>query len=253
MPSSATPAVVVVDTDDVDDAAVFSAGFLKRYCRKAQRKLAKASLNSVNTVFDDIGNFTLSSPAPYDGDAMTTSLPLGTSQFVGFGNDANGEEYAQTVMCKTKSAEAINFYYPDAHAKEGRGCNVLSKWIVRRVTRALEYSAGITVPPIVYEDFTTYTGPQWVDSSPAPSAYISSVDGKLHIIGKGIFVERLNPSPFIGADKKGVQSCQSIAPAYLLKILQGDVTPPTCDAPPVYSPPTAGPPQGALPWNCVNP
>lgn len=262
-------------------AKVFSSKFLNKYCRKAQKKIAKTKLKAENVLFEDLGTpgipfpppgvpatgFIGSDALPYDG---AEELPLTTTQYVGFGTDNWGDEYAQVVMCKMKSAEALDFYFP-GEATSGNDCSNVNRKIVRKVIKALDndddsdsgdgdwgdsdsdHDGGITVPDIIYDNWLTYTGQQWTDSSPAPVAFYSSADGHLHIVGKELFVARTNPSPFVGPEKKGVDYCQTIAPEYVKKILLGDVTPPTCDPFPEYSPPVGGPPQGPLPWNCQNP
>ena len=107
---------------------------------------------------------------------------------------------------------------------------------------------------IVFEDWITYGGNQWTANSPSPTAYYDTTDGggTLHLVSKSLIVDRTDPSPFVDDDKKGIQYCQVVAPAYLYKILTQAVAPPICDPPPVYEIPTQGPPQ-VIPWDCSNP
>lgn len=257
---------------------VFSNKFLNMYCQTAQKTIAQTPLKSTNVVYEDLGSpgipfpppgvpataFIGSDALPYDG---AENLPLTTTQYVGFGELPNGKDYAQAVMCKMKSAEALDFYYPGS-ATPGNNCAAVSEDVAGRVIAALsdeddsdsdsddgagdDSDDGFTVPVIVHENWATYTGAQWTNSSPAPVAYVSTADGLLHLVGKELFVARADPSPFVGKPKKGVHYCQTIAPKYLKKLLQGKVQAPTCDPPPQYSPPM-GQPQAPLPWNCQNP
>lgn len=181
-------------------------------------------------------------------------LPLTTQQFVGYGLDDKGKDYPQTVMCKMKSWDALDFYYPGA-ASAGADCATVNAdtgaAVIESLTNNNQEPQLIT--EIVYDNWVTFTGQQWTDSAPAPSAYISNADGKLHAVGKQLYVERTNPSPFVPANKKGMDNCQVIAPEYLREVIVGNIQAPTCDAPPVYSPPIFGPPEAPKPWACANP
>ena len=261
-----TVGVIGMATPNVAEASgfLYSNAALNRFCRGAQKIIARTPLRSDNVVYDDLGTpgvpfpppgipatgFIGSDALPYDG---AEELPLTTTQYVGFGTDASGDEYAQTVMCKMKSWDALDFYFP-GKASEGSNCSSINQVTTGLVFLSMLFRGEFPViTDIEFDDWDTFTGQQWTDSSPAPSAYISTTDGKLHLVGKRLYVERTNPSPFVGAPKKGVDYCQVIAPEYLRNILRGDITAPTCDDFPVYSPPVGGPPQGPLPWACANP
>ncbi len=156
-------------------------------------------------------------------------------------------------MCKMKSWDALDSYYPGS-TSAGANCAVVNAQTGAKVMASLTKpnQEPLAVENVVYDNWLTYTGQQWTDSSPAPVAYLSNSDGKLHIVGKELYVARNNPSPFVGAEKKGVNYCQAIAPEYLRKLLLGKITAPKCDAPPVYQQPS-GQPEPPKPWNCANP
>jgi len=240
---------------------VFSAKYLNKYCIVAQGQIANTDLAPQNVIYTDLGTpgspfpppgipatgFIGSDALPYDG---MESLPHTTTQYVGFGTDGGGNHYSQTVMCKMKSWDALNFYYPDS-ASAGSNCANVSEKMAKDVVKQVENdNPGVTAPTIVYDNWVAYTGQQWTDSSPAPTAYISTVDGLLHLVGKELYVPRTNPIPFIGPEKKGVDYCQTVGPDYLGAVILGAVQAPTCDSPPAYSPNPFDP----IPsWNCQNP
>lgn len=256
------------DSDSDATPKVFTNKFLNKYCRKAQKKVAQTSLRADVVIFSDIGSpgvpfpppgipatgFIGSDAAPWDGNE---SADLSVTQYVGYGETANGDDYAQTVMCKMKSAEALNFYYPGS-ATEGNDCSDVNRRIVNKVLNSLyddddsDSDGAVVIPTVVYETWVSFTGQQWTSEAPATTAYTSTDDGLLHIVGKQLFVERTNPSPFVGPEKKGVHYCQTIAPEYVRKLLTGAVAAPTCAAPPAYAPP-AGPPGPVPQWGCPNP
>lgn len=244
---------------------LYSTAAVNRFCKGAQRIIATTELEATNVIWDDLGvagipfpppgtpstGFIGSDALPYDG---AEDLPLTTQQFVGYGLDDKGKDYPQTVMCKMKSWDALDFYYPGA-ASAGADCATVNANTGAAVIESLtnDNQEPQVITEIVYDNWVTFTGQQWTDSSPAPSAYISNADGKLHVVGKQLYVERTNPSPFVPANKKGVDYCQVIAPEYLREVIVGNIQAPTCDAPPVYNPPIFGPPEAPKPWACANP
>ncbi len=108
------------------------------------------------------------------------------------------------------------------------------------------------IDEIIFQEWVTYTGEQWTSQSPTVAAYVNSADSKVYLVGKALYVERTNPIPFIGPEKKGVHYCQVIAPEYLREIIIGKVEPLVCDSPPAYSR-LAGPLQAPKMWGCENP
>lgn len=244
---------------------LYSTAAVNRFCKETQRIIANTDLEATNVIWDDLGvagipfpppgtpstGFIGSDALPYDG---AEELPLTTQQYVGYGLDAAGKDYPQTMMCKMKSWDALDFYYPGS-ASAGSDCAAVNADTGAAVIESLTNNnqEPQVVTEIVYDNWLTFTGAQWTDSSPAPTAYFSNADGKLHIVGKQLYVARTNPSPFVGAAKKGVDYCQVVAPEYLREIIVGNIQAPTCDAPPVYNPPIFGPPEAPKPWACANP
>ena len=244
---------------------------LDNYCTMAQKVIARTKLTSTNAVFEDLGmegipsipngpppsaatGFIASFATPYGLEGEPSDdFPLTTTQHVGYGFTTEGEEYAQTVMCKMKNADALNYHFPLERPKaRQKDCSLINSTVLRQLRALLRGSKrGFVDKNVVFDDWSTFAGNQWTDSSPAPSAYMDSTDGTLHIVAKSLYVDRLDASPFVGPDKKGIQYCQTIAPAYLFKLLTGEVTPPTCDAPPLYEIPQGIP--VVLPWDCANP
>ncbi len=242
---------------------LYSTAAVNRFCKEAQLIIANTPLSANNVVWDELGTpgvpfpppgipatgFIGSDATPYDG---ATDLPLTTQQYVGYGADASGKEYPQVMMCKMKSWDALNYYFPGS-ASAGSNCATINADTGAAVINSLtnDNQEPQVITDIVYDNWSTYAGSQWTNSSPAPVAYISTVDGKLHIVGKQLYVARTNPSPFVGPPKKGVDYCQVIAPEYLREVITGKITAPTCAAPPVYNP--FGPPQAPILWACANP
>ncbi len=241
---------------------LYSTAAVNRFCKRAQRIIARTPLRPRNIIFDDLGSpgipfpppgvpatgFIGSDATPYDG---AEDLPFTTTQYVGYGVYADGGEYPQTIMCKMKSWDALSFYYYGL-AAEGATCSDINVRTYRRVVRSLRRKQRPVVTGVEYDEWVSFTGQQWTSQAPAVTAYTSTADGKVHLVGKALYVERTNPSPFVGPEKKGVHYCQVIAPEYLREIILGNIVPPACGAPPVYAPP-AGPPGPVPQWNCNNP
>jgi hypothetical protein len=241
---------------------LYSTAAVYRFCTSAQQIIANTNMKSENIVWGDLG--TPGSPFPPPGEPATGFIgsdalpydgaedePLTTQQYVGYGMDERGERYPQTMMCKMKSWDALDFYYPDS-ASEGADCSAINQDTATKVINSLAGKEKQVVQGLVFDEWVAHTGQQWTNESPAVTAYTSTVDGKVHIVGKALYVNRLNTLPFIPASKKGVHYCQVIAPEYLKEVITGDVEAPTCDAPPVYSPPV-GPPSPPPIWGCSNP
>lgn len=260
---SACSLLVVLATTGMSEPAsagnargkLYSTAAVNRFCKEAQNIIANTPLEANNIVWDDLGvagppptGFISSDATPYDG---ATDLPLTTQQYVGYGTAADGKEYPQVMMCKMKSWDALAFYYPGS-ASSGSNCASVNAATGAAVINSLTNNnqEPQVITDIVYDNWATFSGAQWTASSPAPVAYISTVDNKLHVVGKQLYVARTNPSPFVGPPKKGVDYCQVIAPEYLRDVITGQVTAPTCAPPPVYVP---GPPQAPIPWACANP
>lgn len=241
---------------------LYSTSAVNRFCKGAQGIIANTTLVPDNILYEDLGmagipfpppgtpstGFIGSDAWPYD---TMEDLPLTTTQHVGYGVDEHGNDYPQTVMCKMKSWDALNFYYPGS-ASSGSSCSTINQDTYVAVLNSLVNAEIPVVTDLVFDEWVTFTGAQWTSQSPSVTAYTSTVDGKVHIVGKPLYVARLNPIPFIGPEKKGVHYCQIIAPEYLRDVITGDIEAPTCDAPPVYLPPV-GPPAPPALWACENP
>jgi len=241
----------------------YSTAAVNRFCKGAQQIIANTSLKSVNTLYDELGTpgipfpppgtpatgFIGSDAQPYDG---AEDLPLTTTQYVGYGYDAKGKDYPQTMMCKMKSWDALDFYDPGS-AAPGATCSDINKDTYESVKNSLVNMETQAVYEVIFDEWVTYSGVQWTSQAPAVTAYTSTVDGMVHIVAKPLYVARLNPTPFIPAEKKGVHYCQVIAPEYLREVITGGITTPTCDAPPVYQPPAGGSPSPPPQWDCQNP
>lgn len=196
---------------------------------------------------------------PHDGGAQDE--PLTTRQYVGMATDTSltpSFAYEQTITCKMKNTQAINRYFPDAgFVAVNHDCAYVARSFVAAALKnyTFDNSATSLMENASYTIWETYAGTQWSDSSPAPVAYINSIDGQLFIVSKQIAVDIAEWSPFVGPDKKGVIYCQFIAPGYAVKIARGHVVPPTCTPPPKYEPPFLPifPPQRPQVWQCTNP
>ena len=242
--------------------------YLDQFCTLAQQVIASTKLTSTNTVFDELGVAGVPFPVPTPSTEFIASistpygpvgdvgydLPLTTTQHVGYGIDPGGEEeYAQTIMCKMKDANALQYHFPQERPRPRyQDCSLISI-VMLRLLRPLLGAHNRHANNIVFDDWITYAGNQWTAESPAPTAYLDNTDeNRLHIVAKSLLVDRTDPSPFVTDERKGIQYCQVVAPAYLYKILTQTVTPPTCDPPPQYEFPSSGPPQ-VLSWDCANP
>jgi hypothetical protein len=239
--------------------ALYSQAVLDEFCSGAQNIIARTPLRAQNVVSADLGTagvpypppgtpatgFIATNATPYDG---AEELPLTTQQYVEY--TKNGKP--TTVMCKMKSWDAIDAYY-DGQAAQGSDCSSVNKTTVGAVAINMLLKGKYSIySDIQFDTWTTYTGQQWTDGGAAPTAYISADDGKLHFVGKELYVDRANPSPYVAASKKGVHYCHLAAPEYVKNLLSGKVDLPVCDAPPTYAPPVGGPPQAPIAWQCGN-
>jgi hypothetical protein len=233
---------------------LYSQNALDQFCAGAQYIIARTPLRAENNISEELGTagnpwlgtlstgFIAEVATPYDG---AEDLPLTTQQFVAYSEDS-----PTTAMCKMKSWDALNAYYP-GRASEGSDCSSVNQATVGTVAISMLMSGQYSVySGIQFDTWVTYTGQQWTDGGPAPAAYISAVDGKLHFVGKELYVERANPSPYVPASKKGVHYCHLASPEYVKDVLSGQVEVPVCDAPPVYTAPVFGPPQAPIAWHC---
>jgi hypothetical protein len=251
---------------------LYSTAAVNKFCTGAQEIIANTRMQSENIVWGDLGSvggppggaipatgFIGSDALPYDiysGPLIVGRVdePLTTQQFVGFGSEATGNFYPQTIMCKMKSEEVLDIYYPDSSVDdEPSSCSEINEDSYARVLQSLTNKEVEVVTEVVFDEWVANSGEQWTSQSPSATAYTSTVDGRVHIVGKTLYVPRELP-PFIPipASKKGVHYCQVIAPEFLRQVITGDIVAPNCDAPPVYPSPF-GPPLPTPIWDCANP
>jgi len=223
---------------DYKSDGVFDEAFLEDYCGvTAQKLIARTTLEAETVEFPELTGFVEDGLAtPYDGNE---AAPLTAPQYVG----------AEQVLCKVKSWDALVEYYGDGAASEGGTCSDVNREIVDLAYAG--YAPYFAVPrgDIVFDDWPAFTGQEWSTQLPGVGAYVSASDGLVHIVGKAIAVERTNPSPFVGPERKGVVNCASVHPAYLWKLLvEGPAAvAPVCEAPPNYT----GNPFAPIPlWDC---
>ena len=234
---------------------MYSQAALDEFCTGAQSIVARTPLISENVISQELG--TAGSPFPPPGTASTgfigtdaapydegEDLPLTTHQYVEYGVGG----WPKTVMCKMKSWDALNFYYP-GQASKGSDCAAVNRATVGTVAIAMLLRDQQSVyQDVQFDTWSTYTGQQWTHGGPAPTAYLDT-GGKLHLVAKELIVERTNPITFISSPKKGVHYCHLATPRYVKRVLAGKEAVPTCEAPPVLAPP-AGPPTTPPDWHC---
>ncbi len=227
---------------------LYSTAAVNRFCAEAQKIVATTDLKADVIIYGDLAGFIGSDATPYRG---AEDLPLTTPQHIVFSEDAEGEDYVQGVLCKLKSADGLNDAYPGLGAVK-TDCNAVNQATYAAVVNSLtnDNQEEQVITDVAFDNWLAFTGQQWTNDAPAPFAYISTVDGKLHFVGKELYVNVNNPIPFIGPEKKGVDYCQVPAPEYVRELIIGAIAAPLCDAPPAYSPNPFDP----IPnWNCENP
>lgn len=228
---------------------IYSTPWLNRFCSDAQRYVATTGLKSTIVTYESLEGFVGSDAMPWRG---AEDLPLTSSQYVAYAVRADGTHYVQGFMCKMKSADGLNDAYPGLGAYR-TSCAAVAEANYMAVLYSL--MSDRDAPPIAVNDvefdwWRTFSGEQWTDDAPAPFAYTSAADGKLHLVGKELYVPVDIVIDFIGPEKKGVHYCQVASPVYIRDLLTGTIDAPVCGAPPRYKPDPFAP----LPtWNCQNP
>lgn len=220
----------------------------EQFCKGAQAIIANTDLVPRNAILTDFGSYTSASASPYCGEE---DAPFTVVEHSSFGVTEEGETYAQTVMCKMKSWEALNHYFPGS-AAPGSDCSTINEATYAQVLSELGEGEAQQVAELVFDEWESFTGSQWTSQAPAVTAYTSTVDGKVHVLGKSLFVDLNDSTIFIGPDKKGVHYCQVIAPEHLRKLILGTLVAPSCDPPPAYEAPVLLPSDPPL-WDCQNP
>lgn len=227
---------------------LYSTAAVNRFCSESQRVIATTDLKATVVLYETVEGFVDSDATPYTG---AEDLPLSNPGHIVFGVDNYGNEYVQGQLCKMKSADGLNAAYPGLGAVK-TDCSAVNQSnyaaVVNSLTNPNQEPEVIT--DVEFDTWIAYTGQQWTNDAPAPFAYTSTVDGKLHLVGKELYVNVANPIPFIGPEKKGVDYCQVPAPEYIRELITGEIAAPLCDAPPAYSPNPFLP----IPtWDCQNP
>jgi hypothetical protein len=107
-----------------------------------------------------------------------------------------------------------------------KSCADINKKLVRDIKRGTPMlKSGKRVIPydIVYENLSTHSKQQWLDPlEPYRSSYIHEETGKLHLVSKELIVGKSH-------------YCQTIETQYLLSVLSGSISPPTCRPPRSYN------------------
>jgi len=225
------------------------------FCEDAQQIVANTAIVSDNIYYptwgDENSGFIASDAQP---NQVNPNDPLTTTQFTRFANNVN-PTIPLTTACKMKSWDAIQFYFGSSSASSGANCTTINKATYNVVSLSMRLKGDIPIyeeADIVFDNWNTYAGSQWSDSSPytgpSQTAYVSQADGNIHIVGKELYVA--NDSDFPLKQKVGVDYCQLVSPEYMQAILSGRVTPPSCPDFPIYR--NTEIPESPKPWNCVN-
>ena len=231
---------------------LYSTAAFRRFCSEAQEIIATTDLVAEVDLFDALlgeEGFFNAKATPYRG---KETLPLVIPGHIVRSTDEDNKEYVQGILCKMKSADGLNDAYQGLGAIR-TDCNAVNQEFYARVVNSLTNSETevITANDIEFDRWVAYSGPQWTDDIPAPFAYTSS-DGKLHFVGKELYVNVNFFNPFfdIPPELKGVHYCQVPSAEYMRRLITGEITAPTCDAPPAYDPRN---PDGLQSWECQNP
>lgn len=229
---------------------LYSTAAVNRFCREAQQIIATTDLKAEVELFENITDFYGSDATPYRGEE---ELPLKNTGHIVYAMDDDGDEYVQGILCKMKSADGLNDAFPGLGAVK-TNCSAVNGAFYAAVVKSLTNKEHEKITEVKFDTWEAYSGPQWTDDSgpPAPFAYTSTVDDKLHLVGKELYVNVDNelPPTIVPNEKKGVDYCQVPSAEYIRKLITGEITAPDCDAPPDFPqfPPTSIPT-----WDCQNP
>lgn len=243
------PVAAAVPSIDSYVQQIYSAPWVNRFCADAQRNLATTDLKASVTIYESIDDFIGSDAMPWRG---AEDLPLTNSQLIKYGVRQDGSHYVQGFMCKGKSADGLIDAYPGLTAVR-TNCAAVNQGNYLAVLYSL--MSDRNAPPIIineveFDYWRTFSGEQWTKESPVAFAYTSTTDGKLHFVGKELYVPVDIVIDFIGPEKKGVHYCQGPSPEYIRDLLTGRIAAPVCDAPPRYS---FDPFKPIPDWDCRNP
>jgi hypothetical protein len=231
---------------------LYSHGAVARFCSDAQQVVSNTTLWAWNINHNELGSFTESSAAPYEGinqsayngngrdtdsDGFTegTTLPLTTQQLVSHRVlPGTTWEYPIVISCKMKDAEAINFHFGSGSAGAQQSCKQFTQWLVPQVyaslTAAEQRMLKYTQDMIIYQnDFMVDAGPTWLEPLPLLPTVASlgrgTATGKLIFRSKAINVARTNPTTLADPDKKGSYYCHFASPEYIRALITGQTEP----------------------------
>lgn len=193
-------------------------------------------------------SFLFSSAAPYEGPNLSAyngkqtpgdNLDLTVQAYPYYSTvPATGWRYAETVSCKMKDAEGINFHFGAGSAGPQQQCRAVNEMVVADVYANLTSWQAATLvyqqTDFVFEDDSfAPSGPVWVNplASPfAPRTIYVNGDGMLHVKTTASFVARTNPTTAAGPDKKGSYYCHVPTPEHVLAVIRGQVAPCSFDS-----------------------
>jgi hypothetical protein len=223
-------------------SALYSGPAVRDYCIEAQKLTASTTRTAINVNHSSLDGFRPSSSAPYEGPNLSayngketpgSALPLTVQQWVNYATlPVNGWQFPQIISCKMKDAEAIRFHFGATAAGAQQSCRVVNEGTVARVyqnltsaeRRLIRYAQNSVV---FDDDEITEAGPSWLGGLPRtrPALIYLGEDGLLHIRSNQNAVERTNPSPLAGPDKKGSFYCHFPAPEYVRSVVLGQFPP----------------------------
>jgi len=228
---------------------IYSTAWVNRYCSDAQRTVANTDLKSRVTIYESLEDFVGSDAMPWRG---AEDLPLTTPQHIKYGVRADGTHYVQGFMCKMKSADGLIDAYPGLQAFRTTcaAVNEANYLAVRYSLMSDRNAPPVVIDEVEFDYWRTFSGEQWTKEAPVAFAYTSVTDGKLHLVGKELYVPVDIVIDFIGPEKKGVHYCQVASPEYIRDLITGRIAAPFCNAPPRYS---FDPFKPIPDWDCRNP
>lgn len=223
-------------------SALYSGQAVRDYCIEAQKVTASTTRTAINVNHSSLDGFRPSSSAPYEGPNLSAyngketpgnSLPLTVQQWVNYATlPVNGWQFPQVISCKMKDAEAIRFHFGPTAAGAQQTCRVVNESTVARVYQNLTSAERRLIryaqTSVVFDDDeVTEAGPSWLGGLPRqrPTLIYLGEDGLLHIRSNQNAVERTNPSPLAGPDKKGSFYCHFPAPEYVRAVVLGQFPP----------------------------
>ncbi len=224
---------------------LYSVQAIDNMCTEAQKIISNTSLEAYAIRHNNLDSFLFSSSAPYEGPNLSAyngketpgdTLPLTVQQFNYFNmNPRTGWVYPETVSCKMKDAEAIQFHFGPTAAGAQSTCRAINEQTFADVFASLTSWQRRTLVydenDIVFDDDVPKpSGPQWANplASPfAPKTIYFGGDGLVHVQSIASIVARTNPTNLAGPDKKGSYYCHLPTPEHILAVLRGQVFP--CD------------------------